>query len=56
MQRIKELENAENDKDNDMTKGASKFLKKLAKITPKLCYYNIGLLFELFDKSHYLYR
>jgi hypothetical protein len=37
-------------------KGASKFLKKLAKHTPKLCYFNIGLLFELFDKSHYLYR
>lgn len=52
MERIRELGNTDSDKDTetDLVKGASKFLKKLAKHTPRLCYNNIGLLFELFSK------
>lgn len=56
MERIRELGNTDSDKDTDLVKGASKFLRKLATNTPRLCYYNIKLLLELFDKSHYLYR
>ncbi len=56
MERIKELGNTESDKDTDLVIGASKFLRKLATFTPQLCYFNIGLLLELFEKSHYRYR
>lgn len=45
MERIKELGNSESDKDTEVVKGASKFLRKLATHTPKLCYHNIQLLF-----------
>jgi hypothetical protein len=45
MERIKELGNNDSDKETDLVKGASKFLRKLATHTPKLCYHNIKLLF-----------
>ena len=56
MERIKELGNSDSDKDTEVVKGASKFLRKLATHTPKLCYHNIQLLFQLFDKPQYFYR
>ena len=56
MERIKELGNNDSDKETDLVKGASKFLRKLATHTPKLCYHNIKLLFQLFDKPQYTYR
>ncbi len=56
MERIKELGNSDGDKETDFIKGASKFFRKLAKLTPKLCYHNIQLLFQLFDKPQYYYR
>jgi hypothetical protein len=42
--------------DTDCPKGVSMFVRKLAKHSPILCYYNLTSLIGLFDRDNYLLR
>jgi hypothetical protein len=47
---LRNIEANDSDKETDGIKSVSTFIRKLAKHTPTLCYYNMGILINLFER------
>jgi len=53
---LKNVEANDSDKETDGVKSVSTFIRKIAKLSPTLCYYRMEILMNLFERQNYMYR